>query len=58
VLAADFVGRNGFIVAQELTPPDYGTLVHTQSLPPRVAIQAMMDREYPGFGIPIDATFK
>jgi hypothetical protein len=57
-LMADFPAKDGFVIEREVTPPDYGVTVHTDSLPPRAAVQAMMDREYPGFGIPIDAPLK
>lgn len=59
VLEGDFTtGRTGFIIAQDLSPPKYGAAVKSGAPPPRAVVQNMMDREYPGFGIPIAADFK
>lgn len=56
LLQADFTkGRTGFIIGDDVSPPDYGAVVKSGTPPPRAVVQHVMNREYPGFGIPIVA---
>jgi hypothetical protein len=55
-LLGDFArNREGFVIGQDWTPLNYGVPIVSGTLPPRAAVKQMMDREYPGFEIPITA---